>query len=360
MSTTKEEAQTGLAVQQALDAMSDVYVVYDSEYRFVYQNRAQREAMLRAGLDPDAAMGKNLWEVMPFLIGTKGEAGTRKAMTERVITEWEETYPPDIRLHGRAFPTSDGGVAVVARNISDQWKAEQRHQAAEERMRALQETTAALASALTVDKIVGIIVSKGLETVGAHAGSVTILEGDELHIVASKGYDPEFITQYNRFKVSDDLPLSVAVRTGEPVILTSTEMRDQRFPHLVEARRRVGGGAAAAIPLVIDGRILGGLGMNFPDGQIIEPEDAEFIKTLAQQCAQAMDRARLFEAEQAARALAEEANKAKTNFLTTMSHELRTPLNAIGGYADLLQAGIRGPMTDEQLIDLERIKRSQR
>jgi PAS domain S-box-containing protein len=61
-----------------------------------------------------------------------------------------------------------------------------------------------------------------------------------------------------------------------------------------------------------------------------------------------------------ARSAANAANEAKSHFLSTMSHELRTPLNAIGGYVQLMEMEVQGPITDAQRQSLERITRSHR
>ena len=66
------------------------------------------------------------------------------------------------------------------------------------------------------------------------------------------------------------------------------------------------------------------------------------------------------ERERSARADAEAATKAKSQFLTVMSHELRTPLNAIAGHVELVEMGVHGPLNDAQRDALLRVQRSQR
>ena len=74
----------------------------------------------------------------------------------------------------------------------------------------------------------------------------------------------------------------------------------------------------------------------------------------------AEQRANQLEDERLARAEAEAASEAKSQFLAIMSHELRTPLNAVIGYADVLNMGIAGPLNPDQRAKVTRILGSAR
>jgi len=115
-----------------------------------------------------------------------------------------------------------------------------------------------------------------------------------------------------------------------------------------------------------DGPVLGTFAMYYREPR--EPHEAEqaIIRIATTLCVHVITRARTVaalrrsEAEmRAARAEAEHANNAKSEFLSTMSHELRTPLNAIGGYAKLMLDGIPEPVTTGQKEFLRRIVRAQ-
>src|SRR4029077_16178050 len=100
---------------------------------------------------------------------------------------------------------------------------------------------------------------------------------------------------------------------------------------------RTGTQAVAALPLLVQQRVIGGLGFSFVEGRRFDAEDLALLQTLAYQCALALERAQLYEAERASRLEAQRLNRIKDDFLATLSHELRTPLSAILIWLDLLR-----------------------
>jgi signal transduction histidine kinase len=209
-----------------------------------------------------------------------------------------------------------------------------------------------------------------LPSLGAWCIVDILEEGDSIHRLGIYHPDPE------KHELAADLAASWApepedpfgapamLRDAQTIAITddieATLAASAHTPQNLHILRQLGIGSLLTVPLIARKRLLGAI--TFVSSQrdlSYTPEDVRLAEDIAARGALALDNAQVYDLALVLQRSAETANRAKTAFLGAMSHELRTPLNAIGGYIDLLDMGLRGPVTKKQHEDFARVKTNQ-
>jgi PAS domain S-box-containing protein len=207
------------------------------------------------------------------------------------------------------------GFAKVTRDLTARRQAEYeraQRQAAEraaDRLQRLQVASVVLAAATSVREAARLLAETTSASLQAACGAVALSapDGQVVDIVTAGALPRQLTDGLNR------------------ALASNSTVNDEQL---------------AAVPLVVDDRKLGALGVYFEQQHVLDADVGGFLCALAEFGAQAMDRARLYESERAARAEAEAAVRVQDEFLSIAAHELRTPVSAVKATAQLANRSI--------------------
>lgn len=209
----------------------------------------------------------------------------------RVFRQWYVQSLVD-QLRAQARGEEPPALRTFPQRLADEVEDLAVFREAWDRLQLLQKVTADLTAARTVEEIGNVVVENARDYLGALSARAYLLVDDMLVSIAAHGADAAMELQYPNVPVSADLPGGIVVRTGQPLLLRNVAQIVERFPVLAEVYAGVPDRTLHVAPLIVGDHTLGVLSLTFPGGgQLGEQSQADFVNSLADALAQALERA---------------------------------------------------------------------
>lgn len=297
------------------------------------------EWLFNAGQTSDQAANAGLWN--DYMIVPLAARGRTLGAISFVQAESRRHFTGQDLLTAEELARR---TAIALDNASLFQQEQQARREAEEnalRLTVLQNVTDLLADAMEPKRVARVAIEQSLQALSAHAGSVVIrsTDGETIELLEAIGDPSETVEHGSTIPPALVTPLSDAIRGQETILVSGRERLRAKYPEFVDRVFDLSGNAWAAIPMKVEGRVLGAIGLTFLDEREFDDQDRAFMNALGQQAAHAMDRARLFESELAARRAAEFAAR-RSAWLTEASHVLNASLEIESTFRELAQLAV--------------------
>jgi PAS domain S-box-containing protein len=286
-------SQEAFFESQTLNALGQAVIATNLAGTIIFWNPAAEKLY---GWFRSEVIGHNILDVIPAQISQEQSRVIMKQLQQG--ENWSGEFWVQ-RRDGIAFPAlvTDTpiygenrqliGIVGVSQDITER-KLE------ETRTHSLLELATALSSVSSIQQVTRALVVHGSMSSGAHLGVIGLLTEDSLHVQIFNYPDINHPLQY--LSLGDSLPITDALRTGQEIWLENLAEYQLRYPALVETLQPLTQSKAlVSIPLQVQGRTIGAIGISFPHAQVFSEADRRFWRTIAQQGAQALERARLYE-----------------------------------------------------------------
>ncbi|MFE7890364.1 SpoIIE family protein phosphatase [Streptomyces sp. NPDC057412] len=270
----------------------------DLDGRLTYINAAGTELV---GAGAAALLGKRPWEVLLWLHDPLFEDRYRAAVVTRRPLTFTATRPPDTRLVFRLYPDETGisvhiapadeGATGPHATAATPPQAEPVGAAA---LYHLTHVAAALAEAAGAKDVVELAADQIVPAFGPRALALLTLQEGRLRLAGHRGYDPELMSRFAAESLTSDTPAVRAVSTGTAAFFPSFADLQRAYP---PARHQDGMASWAFLPLIVSGRPVGSLVLAYDAPRAFPPAERALLTSLAGLIAQALDRARLYDAK---------------------------------------------------------------
>ncbi|MFF6772033.1 SpoIIE family protein phosphatase [Streptomyces sp. NPDC012637] len=307
--TAEPHPYAGPAPQAAADyveRLPEGTLALDLEGRITFVNAT---AATLLGRTADRLLGTRPWQSLPWLDQPAVEDHYRTAVISREPVEFTTAAPSDRRLHFQLYPDASGiSVRITPVSAPDgprQASADDRPEAARAapaasatahsgRLYQLLHLASALTETVNVSDVVELVAGQVLPAFGADGLVLSAAEAGRLKITGWHGYDRQTIERLDGLPLGTDItPAGHVLSTGVPSFFADIEEIAREFPHapLISGKR-----AWAFLPLLISGRPVGCCILSYDRPHTFTADERAVLTSLAGLIAQALDRARLYDA----------------------------------------------------------------